>query len=192
MSDLEKYMNSESNTDPLIQASLILYQFETTHPFLDGNGRIGRLLITLFLMEKKVLSTPALYISYYLKMNRVEYYDRMSEVRRSGDYEQWVTFFLQAFAESSDDAIQTVDKLTALHDKNISLLEDVSSRQRPNVLKVFTYLESNPIIDIQKTASALTLSYNTVAKRWLCFKKRRSLSRQARLEKQKSTHTMNI
>ena len=164
MSDLEKYMNSESNTDPLIQASLIHYQFETIHPFLDGNGRVGRLLITLFLMEKGVLSTPALYISYYLKMNRIEYYDRMTEVRRTGDYEQWVTFFLQAFAESADDATQTVDKLTALHGKSISLLDDISSRQRPNVLKVFTYLEANPIIDIQKTAAALTLSYNTVAK----------------------------
>ena len=164
MSDLEKYMNGESNTDPLIQASLIHYQFETIHPFLDGNGRVGRLLITLFLMEKSVLSTPALYISYYLKMNRIEYYDRMTEVRRTGDYEQWVTFFLQAFAESADDATQTVDKLTALHDKSLSLLDDISSRQRPNVLKVFTYLEANPIIDIQKTATALTLSYNTVAK----------------------------
>lgn len=164
MSDLEKYMNSESNTDPLIQASLIHYQFETIHPFLDGNGRIGRLLITLFLMEKGVLSTPALYISYYLKMNRIEYYDRMAEVRRTGDYEQWVTFFLQAFADSADDAIQTVDKLTALHNKSISLLDDLSSRQKPNVLKVFTYLEANPIIDIRKTAAALALSYNTVAK----------------------------
>ena len=164
MSDLEKYINSESNTDPLIQASLIHYQFETIHPFLDGNGRVGRLLITLFLMEKGVLSTPALYISYYLKMNRIEYYDRMTEVRRTGDYEQWVTFFLQAFAESATDAIQTIDKLTALHDKSMSLLNDVSSRQRPNLLKVFAYLEANPIIDIQKTAMALTLSYNTVAK----------------------------
>ncbi len=164
MSDLEKYVNSESNTDPLIQASLIHYQFETIHPFLDGNGRVGRLLITLFLMEKGVLSTPALYISYYLKMNRIEYYDRMTEVRRTGNYEQWVTFFLQAFAESADDAIQTIDKLTALHDKSISLLDDLSSRQRPNVLKVFAYLEANPIIDIQKTAAALTLSYNTVSK----------------------------
>ena len=164
MSDLEKYMNSESNTDPLIQASLIHYQFETIHPFLDGNGRIGRLLITLFLMEKGVLSTPALYTSYYLKMNRIEYYDRMTEVRRTGDYEQWVTFFLQAFADSADDAIQTVDKLTALHNKSISLLDDLSSRQKPNVLKVFTYLEANPIIDIRKTAAALALSNNTVAK----------------------------
>ena len=83
MSDLEKYINSDDTLDPLIQAALIHYQFETTHPFLDGNGRVGRLLITLFLMEKGILSTPALYISYYLKMNRIEYYDRMTQVRRT-------------------------------------------------------------------------------------------------------------
>ena len=91
MSDLEKYMNSDDALDPLIQAALIHYQFETTHPFLDGNGRVGRLLITLFLMEKGILSRPALYISYFLKMNRVEYYDRMTQVRKTGDYEQCLT-----------------------------------------------------------------------------------------------------
>lgn len=164
MSDLEKYMNSEDSLDPLIQAALIHYQFETTHPFLDGNGRVGRLLITLFLMEKGILSTPALYISYYLKMNRVEYYDRMTQVRRTGDYEQWITFFLQAFADSAEDAIQTIDQLTALHAQNTASLESLSKRQKSNVLKVFSYLEANPIIDIQKTANALELSYNTVAK----------------------------
>lgn len=84
MSDLEKYMNGEDSLDPLIQAALIHYQFETTHPFLDGNGRVGRLLITLFLMEKKILSTPSVYISYFLKMNRIEYYDRMTQVRKLG------------------------------------------------------------------------------------------------------------
>ena len=91
MSDLEKYMNGDDLLDPLIQAALIHYQFETTHPFLDGNGRVGRLLITLFLMEKGILSRPALYISYFLKMNRIEYYDRMTQVRKTGDYEQWVS-----------------------------------------------------------------------------------------------------
>lgn len=93
MSDLEKYINSEDSLNVLIQAALLHYQFETIHPFLDGNGRIGRLLITLFLIEKKVLKTPALYISYYLKQNRIEYYDRMSEVRNKDNYEQWVKFF---------------------------------------------------------------------------------------------------
>lgn len=164
MSDLEKYINSDDPLDPLIQAALIHYQFETTHPFLDGNGRVGRLLITLFLMEKGILSTPALYISYYLKMNRIEYYDRMTQVRRTGDYEQWISFFLQAFADSAEDAIHTIDLLTALHDKSTKLFDTLTKRQRTSVLKVFSYLESNPIIDIQKTAATLDMSYNTVAK----------------------------
>ena len=164
MSDLEKYINSDDPLDPLIQAALIHYQFETTHPFLDGNGRVGRLLITLFLMEKGILSTPALYISYYLKMNRNEYYDRMTQVRRTGDYEQWISFFLQAFADSAEDAIHTIDRLTALHDKSTKLFDTLTKRQRTSVLKVFSYLESNPIIDIRKTAATLEMSYNTVSK----------------------------
>lgn len=164
MSDLEKYMNGDDSLDPLIQAALIHYQFETTHPFLDGNGRVGRLLITLFLMEKGILSHPALYISYFLKMNRIEYYDRMTQVRKTGDYEQWVMFFLQALSNSAGDAIQTIDALTALHNQSVARLRAFSKRQQTNLLKLFAYIETNPIIDIQKTATALGLSYNTVSK----------------------------
>lgn len=164
MSDLEKYMNGDDLLDPLIQAALIHYQFETTHPFLDGNGRVGRLLITLFLMEKGILSRPALYISYFLKMNRIEYYDRMTQVRKTGDYEQWVMFFLQALSDSAGDAIQTIDALTALHNQSVARLGAFSKRQQTNLLKLFAYIETNPIIDIQKTAAALGLSYNTVSK----------------------------
>lgn len=164
MSDLEKYMNGDDSLDPLIQAALIHYQFETTHPFLDGNGRVGRLLITLFLMEKGILSRPALYISYFLKMNRIEYYDRMTQVRKTGDYEQWVMFFLQALSDSAGDAIQTIDALTALHNQSVAKLGEFSKRQQTNLLRLFAYIETNPIIDIQKTAAALGLSYNTVSK----------------------------
>ena len=164
MSDLEKYMNSDDSIDPLIQAALIHYQFETIHPFLDGNGRVGRLLITLFLMEKHLLSRPVLYVSYFLKINRIEYYDRMTQVRVTGDYEQWVIFFLEALSNSTNDAIQTIDKLTTLHNKSLSLFEDLSKRLKTNVLKVFNYIESNPIIDIQKTAASLEMSYNTASK----------------------------
>ena len=164
MSDLEKYMNGDDSLDTLIQAALIHYQFETTHPFLDGNGRVGRLLITLFLMEKGILSHPALYISYFLKMNRIEYYDRMTQVRKTGNYEQWVMFFLQALSDSAGDAIQTIDALTALHNQSVARLGAFSKRQQTNLLKLFAYIETNPIIDIQKTAAALGLSYNTVSK----------------------------
>ena len=165
ISDLEKYMNAEDHLDPLVRAALIHYQFETIHPFLDGNGRVGRLLITLFLMEKKILTTPALYISYFLKRNRIEYYDRMTEVRRKGNYEQWITFFLQAVMESAEDAIHTIDQLTALHDKNMRLLMDgVAKRQSDTLKKLFTYLETNPIIEVKKTSQALDVAYNTIAR----------------------------
>lgn len=115
-------------------------------------------------MKKNILSRPALYISYFLKINRVEYYDRMTQVCKTGDYEQWVIFFLQAFSDSASDAIQTIDKLTTLHNKSLSLFDDLSKRQKTNVLKVFNYIESNPIIDIQKTATSLEMSYNTAYK----------------------------
>ena len=162
MSDLEKYINNDDELDVLIRVALIHYQFETIHPFLDGNGRIGRLLITLYLMEKGVLTTPALYISYFLKKNRIEYYDRMSEVRRNGNYEQWIKFFLQAIYESAEDATNTIDKLTALHDKNIAAISEMG-RAAKTALRLFAYLEENPIIEIQKTATALDITFKTIA-----------------------------
>jgi Fic family protein len=162
MSDLEKYINTDDSLDTLVRAALIHYQFETIHPFLDGNGRVGRLLITLFLMEKNVLSTPALYISYFLKKNRVEYYDRMTEVRAKGNYEQWVRFFLQALVESAEDATATIDELSALHDKNAALITGMG-RAAKSAMLVFSYLEANPIIDINKTASALGITFNTAS-----------------------------
>jgi Fic family protein len=161
MSDLEKYINVDEDLNVLIRAALIHYQFETIHPFLDGNGRVGRLLITLFLMEKKALTAPALYISYFLKKNRIEYYDRMTEVRAKGDYEQWVKFFLQAVLETATDAIETIHRLSALHDENISEINKMG-RARDKTMRVFQYLEAHPIIEIGKTATALSISYNTV------------------------------
>ena len=145
------------NTEDMTHA-----KFETIHPFLDGNGRIGRLLITLFLMEKGLLATPVLYISYFLKKNRIEYYDRLTEVRNKGNYEQWVKFFLQAVLESAEDAAVTIDKLTALHDKNTAAITNMG-RASKNALQLLTYLEANPIIEITKTARALDMSFNTVS-----------------------------
>lgn len=162
MSDLEKYINTDDDLDALIQAALIHYQFETIHPFLDGNGRVGRLLITLFLMDKGILTTPALYISYFLKKNRVEYYDRMTEVRTKGNYEQWIIFFLQAIMESAGDATSTIDELITLHDTNTSVISKLG-RASKNTMLVFDYLESNPIIDIGKIAEALSITFNTAS-----------------------------
>ena len=162
MSDLEKYINQNPEYDALIQSALIHYQFETIHPFLDGNGRIGRLLILLYLIDHKMLSKPVLYVSYFLKKNQVEYYDRLSEVRRSGNYEQWIIFFLQAIKEASLDGYTSIQLLSKLHDENIALLGQ-PHRKKDNKRLVFDYLEQHPIIDIGKTANALGITYNTVS-----------------------------
>ena len=162
VSELEKYINSDDSLDVLIQASLIHYQFETIHPFLDGNGRVGRLLITLFLMEKQALGSPSLYISYYLKKNRIEYYDRMSEVRNKDNYEQWIKFFLRAVRESADESVDTIKKLSALHEQNLAVIESMG-RAAKNARILFSYLEQHPIIDIRKTADELGMAFNTVS-----------------------------
>ena len=163
MSEWEKFINSEDEIDPLIKIALIHYQFETTHPFLDGNGRIGRLMIPLFLKEKQLLTHPTLYISYFLKRNRVEYYDRMMEVRLKGKFEQWVQFFLKAVAESAQDAIQTIDLLLALHERDLAKVMELKQSLK-STIKVFEYVKKNPIIDIKKTGAELGIVFNTVAK----------------------------
>lgn len=162
MSDLEKYMNETDQTDLLIKIALIHYQFETIHPFLDGIGRIGRLMVNLFLKENRLLTYPTLYISYFLKRNRIKYYDRLTEVREKGTFEQRVKFFLQGIYESAEDSIETIDALAALHDKNISIV--TATDTRTGILKkLFAHLEQTPIIDIKKTAAALGNSYNTTS-----------------------------
>ena len=165
LSDLEKYMNTDGGLDDLIKIALIHYQFETIHPFLDGNGRVGRLLIVLYLLEKKVIKTPSLYLSFYLKENRIEYYDRMTAVRESGDYEQWVKFFIEGIYVSGQSAIETADELIAIRNSNLERLEaeKYTKRTHETMIKVFGYLEAHPIIEIGKTAKDLSLSYNTVA-----------------------------
>ncbi len=162
MSDFEKFMNKEDDIDIFVKAALLHYQFETIHPFLDGNGRIGRLLITLFLMQNQAISSPLLYLSYYLKSNRIEYYDRMAEIRKSGNYEQWIKFFLRGVSETASDATETIDLLTELHRKNEKILAE-TQRSAKKSLEFLRYLEQNPIIETKKTAAALNYSYNTVA-----------------------------
>jgi len=162
ISCLEKYINESNEYDVLIRAALIHYQFETIHPFLDGNGRIGRLLILLYLMEQKCLTKPILYISLFLKKNQLEYYDRMSEVRRSGNYEQWIMFFLEAVKNACEDSLSTSTALYKLHEKNLSIIPK-TSRNIDTLRKFFDYIEEHPIIDIKKTAIAMNLSYNTVS-----------------------------
>ncbi|MBO5451237.1 MAG: Fic family protein [Lachnospiraceae bacterium] len=162
MSDLEKFINENRDYDPLIRVALIHYQFETIHPFLDGNGRIGRLLILLYLMEQGLLAKPVIYISYFLKKNQIEYYDRISEVRRSGNFEQWIRFFLEVVSKAASDSLEAIRQLSALHDANIEKLPK-TTRSKDNLRAVFDYIEQYPIIDIKRTAKELDISYNTAA-----------------------------
>lgn len=162
LTDLERYMNEGDDYDPLIRIALIHYQFETIHPFLDGNGRVGRLMILLYLLEQGFISKPVIYISYFLKKNQIEYYDRISEVRRNGNYEQWIYFFLEAVSSAAKDSMETIEKLSDLHEKSVGKLP-VTNRKNDNVRRVFDYVEQYPIIDIKRTATALGISYNTTA-----------------------------
>lgn len=164
MSDLEKFINEDNSLDSLIKTALIHYQFETIHPFLDGNGRIGRLLIPLYLISINRLSNPTFYLSSYFKLNRIEYYDRLSEVRNKGNYEQWIKFFLKGISITALDEINIIDLLTSLHNKNINKLNDLNATTKKNIDKLFTYIESYPIIDTVKTAKNLNLSRNVVSK----------------------------
>lgn len=113
-------------------------------------------------MEQGLLSKPVIYISYFLKKNQIEYYDRISEVRRSGNFEQWIRFFLEAVSNAASDSLETISQLSQVHDKNIARLPK-SNRSKDNLRAVFDYIEQYPIIDIKRTAKELGLSYNTVS-----------------------------
>lgn len=110
MGDLKLFIHEDDDIPALIKIALIHAQFETIHPFLDGNGRMGRLLITFWLCERKILSQPLLYLSYYFKQNRTEYYDRLMDVRTKGDWEGWVKFFLRGVANVSDEATELLNR----------------------------------------------------------------------------------
>ena len=163
MSDLEKFINGKDDLDILVKTALIHYQFETIHPFLDGNGRIGRLLISLFLMEQNILQYETLYISYYLKRHISEYYDRLNAVRESGHFEQWIKFFLKAANESANDAIMAIESLVKLHKTNTNKVKKVKGREGITLNKVFRYIEHSPIINISSTGKELGLSFNAVS-----------------------------
>lgn len=155
LSDLEKYINNDSNIDSLIKAALIHYQFETIHPFLDGNGRIGRILIIIFLISEKKLKYPCLYISYYLKRNQYEYYQRMSDVRLRDDYIQWIDFFLQGIIEICEESIDCIKSLVELRNCN-------KQKIKVSDYWLLSYLEKNPIIDSKKTSIELNIDYYKV------------------------------
>jgi len=155
--ELELFLHSDDTMPPLVKIALIHAQFETIHPFLDGNGRMGRLLITFWLCQQKILSQPLLYLSYYFKKNRIDYYDRLMIVRNTGDWEQWIKFFLKGISETSEEAISTAKEILMLK----KICEDIIVKSNNNYRQFLDLLFRNPVIDKQEAAKKLNVSQPT-------------------------------
>jgi Fic family protein len=157
ISDLEKFIHAADGLPPLVKIALVHAQFETIHPFLDGNGRIGRLLITFYLCWQGILSRPLLYLSYYLKKNRQAYYDKLLAVRTEGDWEGWVGFFLRGVKEVSLEAADTARRIIDLKSR---VSETIHSSRRSGLssLRLLDLSFAMPLLDVPLIASRLALS----------------------------------
>ena len=161
MSDLESFIhNEEFNVPHLIKLAIIHYQFETIHPFLDGNGRIGRLLITLYLVSNGLLNHPSLYLSDFFEKNKGAYYDALTMVRSSNDLAHWIKFFLTAVIETSKNSIATFNGILELK-RRMDIFVASLGRKAENGQKLITYLYKHPVIDSKKTMEVLGVSAKT-------------------------------
>ena len=164
MGALEKFLHREHEDLPiLVKTALVHVQFETIHPFLDGNGRLGCLLITLLLCVAGALREPILYLSLYFKLNRQKYYELLDRVRTHGDWETWLEFFLTGVRETAQQAADTSRQILGLIESDRRLIEQLG-RPTASVLGVHQHLQRKPIITIPATAQHLSLSAPTVAK----------------------------
>ncbi|RII25149.1 MAG: cell filamentation protein Fic [Geobacter sp.] len=161
MGDLEKYLHAE-HTPVLIKAALAHVQFETIHPFLDGNGRLGRLLITLLLCAQGALTQPMLYLSLFFKANRSEYYDLLQKVRVKGAWEEWLLFFLEGVLETSQQAVTTAQAILQVFEHDRQRIEQLG-RPAGSALRLHQYLQRKPLITIQKVADETGMTRPTVA-----------------------------
>ena len=160
MSDLETFFYNETPMPPLIKIALIHAQFETIHPFLDGNGRMGRLLITFWLCHQKILSKPLLYLSYYFKENRSDYYQSLMDVRFKGDWESWIKFFLRGVVEVSDEAIDSAKRIIGLQQKYTEKL-NLMDKNNGNYIILLNTLFEHPIITKNDVSELLGVSAGT-------------------------------
>jgi len=164
MGDLENFAhNSESFFPDLLKIALIHYQFETIHPFLDGNGRVGRLMITLYLVEKGILKKPILYLSDFFERNRILYYDNLTRVREKDDLTQWIKFFLVGVIETAKSSISTFDSILKLQKEVEVKIQTFGSRSH-NAQLILNHLFQRPIIDAQKVKELTNLSSPSVYK----------------------------
>jgi len=164
MSDLEHFIHQDTpQLPPLIKAGLVHVQFETIHPFLDGNGRLGRLLITLLLCTAGVLREPILYLSLFFKTHRSLYYDHLQAVRTQGTWEEWLEFFLEGVTETSRQATETARELLPLFEQDRARIEQIG-RPAASALRVHQRLQQNPVLAIPNAARQLGLTVPTVTK----------------------------
>ncbi len=158
MADLERFIHGEpTTTETLVKAALAHAQFESIHPFLDGNGRLGRLLVTLILMTEGVMSEPLLYLSLFLKKHRTTYYDHLQHIRTTGDWESWIRFFMRGVTETADQAVETAGSILDLFEKDRRTI-DQFGRSRGTVLRVHDFLQKTPLATIAETAKGSNLS----------------------------------
>src|SRR6056297_619327 len=153
MGEIERFIHQSDDIPPLIKIALIHAQFETIHPFLDGNGRLGRLLITFYLCWKEVLASPIFYMSYYFKRNKGRYYDLLMEVRNEGNWEKWITFFLEGVIETSNEGLQTARSIIQLKEQYENAL-DLRENNHKNAHRLLKLLFDTTFItrkDIQET-----------------------------------------
>lgn len=169
MNDLEKFIHSEELNEPLyvphlIKIAIIHYQFETIHPFLDGNGRIGRLLITLYLVGKEILQSPILYLFDFFERNRRDYYDNLTEVRSHNDIKKWIKFFLEGVIETSKKGVKTFDQILKLRDR-IELEELIKmGKRQEDARKLINQLYKTPLVTIKDVEKILNV-HNSTANR---------------------------
>ena len=155
---LEQYMHASDRLPLLIRIALIHAQFETLHPFLDGNGRMGRLLIAFTLCQQTVLQKPVLYLSHYLKRNRSIYYDLLQAIRTDGDWEAWIKFFLQGIAEVSNEATETAREIVQLRERHRLRIIESLEKGAANGLRFLESLYQRPIFNVSTVADFLNLS----------------------------------
>ncbi|WP_434223244.1 Fic family protein [Sinimarinibacterium thermocellulolyticum] len=148
LSDLERFIHDGGGLPPLVQVALVHAQFETIHPFLDGNGRVGRLLITFLLTEKRLLTKPVLYLSHYFKQHRAEYYDRLQAVRDAGDWEGWLAFFLDGVIATSREATATAAAILRMREGYRAKITERLGRAAANGQRVMDRLFDHPIVSV--------------------------------------------
>jgi len=158
LGDLEKFLHDPGDLPALIHCAYAHAQFETIHPFLDGNGRVGRLLITFILCHRDILEFPLLYLSHYFKLHRTEYYDRLTAIRRSGDWEGWVKFFLRGVASVSRDAVTTVRAIVTLRETSRQTVADTLGTMT-GALTLLDYLFEHPAVTANQVKDQLKVSF---------------------------------